>query len=72
MALWAVASSCKQYGMDSCDIKQTEPPSSWIILYGSAGIILGLWLLGKRVIQTVGKDIANITPARLVNGILNA
>lgn len=64
MALWAVASSCKQYGMDSCDIKQTEPPSSWIILYGSAGIILGLWLLGKRVIQTVGKDIANITPAR--------
>jgi phosphate/sulfate permease len=64
MALWAVASTCKEYGMDNCDIHQSSPPQSWIILYGAVGIILGLWLLGKRVIQTVGRDIASITPAR--------
>lgn len=64
MALWAVASTCKEFGMDNCDIRQSAPPQSWIILYGATGIILGLWLLGKRVIQTVGRDIAAITPAR--------
>jgi len=64
MALWAVASSCKVYGMSGCDIRQTAPPQTWIILFGVSGIVLGLWILGKRVIQTVGKDIASITPAR--------
>lgn len=64
MALWAVASTCKEFGMDKCDIHQSAPPQSWIIFYGATGIILGLWLLGKRVIQTVGRDIASITPAR--------
>lgn len=64
MALWAVASSCREFGMSGCDIRQTAPPQTWIILFGVSGIVLGLWLLGKRVIQTVGKDIASITPAR--------
>jgi phosphate/sulfate permease len=64
MALWAVASSCKELGMDHCDITQSKPPQSWILFFGCSGIVLGLWCLGKRVIQTVGKDIASITPAR--------
>jgi len=64
MALWAVASTCKATMMMGCDIHQSEPPKYWIIFFGASGIILGLWLLEKRVIQTVGKDIASITPAR--------
>ncbi|CBY31957.1 unnamed protein product [Oikopleura dioica] len=36
----------------------------FIIAYGCFGIIIGLWVLGRRVIETVGEDIAEITPAR--------
>lgn len=36
----------------------------WIIAYGCLGIVFGLWILGRRVIETVGEDIAEITPAR--------
>jgi len=50
--------------MEFCDIAQMDPPQPWIIGIGCAGIVVGLWTLGKRVIKTVGKDIAHITPAR--------
>jgi len=63
LALYSVAETCKPL-MASCNIDQMEPPKSWIIAIGCAGIVLGLWALGKRVIKTVGKDIARITPAR--------
>lgn len=62
MAVWAVIQTCTT--LAGCNIEQTEPPQLWIILFGCSGIVLGLWTLGKRVIQTVGKDIASITPAR--------
>ena len=62
MAVWAVIQTCTT--LAGCNIDQTEPPQLWIILFGCSGIVLGLWTLGKRVIQTVGKDIASITPAR--------
>lgn len=65
MAVWAVAMTCQTVaGMEGCNISQSEPPQLWIILFGCFGIVIGLWTLGKRVIQTVGKDIAMITPAR--------
>ena len=38
--------------------------SPYIIGYGCIGIVFGLWILGRRVIETVGEDIAEITPAR--------
>ena len=44
--------------------KKADAPDPWIIAYGCAGIVLGLWVLGRRVIETVGEDIAEITPAR--------
>ena len=63
LALYSVAETCKPL-MSACNIDQMNPPQSWIISIGCAGIVLGLWTLGKRVIKTVGKDIAKITPAR--------
>ena len=47
-----------------CPTDAGEAPVAWIIAYGCLGIVLGLWILGRRVIETVGEDIAEITPAR--------
>ncbi|XP_071803910.1 sodium-dependent phosphate transporter 2-like [Asterias amurensis] len=35
----------------------------WILLYGGAGISAGLFLLGRRVIETVGSDLTPMTPS---------
>lgn len=34
-----------------------------LLVYGGFGIILGLWILGRRVIETVGFNLTKITPA---------
>jgi len=36
----------------------------WILLLGGVGIISGLAMLGYRVIETVGKNITELTPSR--------
>jgi len=36
----------------------------WILAAGGAGIVLGLWLWGQRIIDRVGRDLAGITPTR--------
>lgn len=35
----------------------------WILLYGGFGISLGLWILGRKVIKTIGEDLTKITPS---------
>lgn len=35
----------------------------WILIYGGVGISLGLWVLGRKVIKTVGEDLTTITPS---------
>lgn len=56
LALWSI--------YQSASVEMNEAPSPLIIAYGCFGIVLGLWILGRRVIETVGEDIAEITPAR--------
>jgi PiT family inorganic phosphate transporter len=36
----------------------------WILIMGGTGIVLGLAVFGKKVIQTVGEKITRITPSR--------
>ncbi|CAL8096316.1 unnamed protein product [Calicophoron daubneyi] len=35
----------------------------WILFYGGLGISVGLWVWGRRVIQTIGEDLTTITPS---------
>lgn len=54
IALWAV------YTEGSA--RQEAETSILILLYGGLGISTGLWVWGRRVIRTLGQDLARITP----------
>eukprot|EP00794_Sanderia_malayensis_P011842 gene11842-13072_t len=34
----------------------------WILLYGGVGIVIGLFLWGRRVIETIGENLTPVTP----------
>uniref|UniRef100_H2M0M4 Phosphate transporter n=1 Tax=Oryzias latipes TaxID=8090 RepID=H2M0M4_ORYLA len=55
VALWLVYSTG--------DVMSTQPTPIWLLLYGGVGICVGLWVWGRRVIQTMGKDLTPITPS---------
>ncbi|XP_046479080.1 sodium-dependent phosphate transporter 1-A isoform X1 [Neodiprion pinetum] len=55
IALWAVYA-------DGSVRQETETPLP-ILLYGGLGISVGLWIWGRKVIRTLGQDLARITPA---------
>ncbi|KAM6389805.1 sodium-dependent phosphate transporter 1-like [Rhynochetos jubatus] len=45
------------------DVATKAATPIWLLLYGGAGICIGLWVWGRRVIQTMGKDLTPITPS---------
>lgn len=55
VALWMVYTSSS--------VISDEPIPIWLLLYGGVGICAGLWVWGRRVIQTMGKDLTPITPS---------
>ena len=58
LAIWAI--------YKDGNISMAGDSPIWVLLYGGVGISLGLILLGRRVIETMGKDLTPITPSRLV------
>jgi sodium-dependent phosphate transporter len=46
-------------------LQKSETPL-FILLYGGIGIAIGLWIWGRRVIETIGSDLTKITPSMYV------
>lgn len=44
-------------------VLQTGPVPIWLLAFGGCGISVGLWILGRRVIETIGKDLTSVTPS---------
>lgn len=42
-------------------VTQSAESPIWILAYGGIGMSIGLWCLGRRVIETIGHDITNLT-----------
>ncbi|XP_069038445.1 sodium-dependent phosphate transporter 1-B [Lepisosteus oculatus] len=55
VALWLV--------YESGQVASNTPTPIWLLLFGGVGICAGLWVWGRRVIQTMGKDLTPITPS---------
>lgn len=56
VALWMI--------YDQGGVMQDSATPVWLLFYGGIGICAGLWVWGRRVIQTMGKDLTPITPSR--------
>ncbi|XP_049435138.1 sodium-dependent phosphate transporter 1-A [Epinephelus fuscoguttatus] len=48
---------------ESGSVMSNTPTPIWLLLYGGVGICAGLWVWGRRVMQTMGKDLTPITPS---------
>ncbi|CAK8675795.1 unnamed protein product [Clavelina lepadiformis] len=56
IALWIV--------FQSGEVAQKAFTPWYLLVYGGVGISAGLWVLGRRVIQTIGSDLTRVTPSR--------
>lgn len=50
--------------VDSGELSQKSALPIWILLVGGVGIVLGLAMYGRKVIETVGTKITELTPSR--------
>ena len=50
--------------VETGQLSQKSPLPIWILLVGGVGIVLGLAMYGRKVIQTVGTKITELTPSR--------
>ena len=50
--------------VQSGELSQNSPLPIWILLVGGVGIVLGLAMYGRKVIETVGSKITELTPSR--------
>lgn len=48
------------------NVLMTAKPAVWILFYGGVGISVGLWIWGRKVMETIGTDLTVITPSRYV------
>ncbi|RTG81726.1 solute carrier family 20 (sodium-dependent phosphate transporter) [Schistosoma bovis] len=55
IGLWLIATTQSVDSSKTTDI--------WILVYGGVGISVGLWIWGRRVIQTLGEDLTKISPS---------
>jgi len=46
------------------EVSMKVPIPSWLLALGGGGIVIGLILLGRKVIETIGKKITEIVPSR--------
>jgi len=60
VSIWTIGTSA------SNELAAAAPAPLWILLYGGVGISIGLWVWGRRVIKTMGQDLAKITPSTFV------
>lgn len=57
VSIWVI---CSTPGWNS---SASTPAPAWVLLFGGLGITIGLWVWGRRVIKTMGEDLAKITPS---------
>ncbi len=58
VALWM------QYRTGQADGVDTGANEMGILMFGVAAMLLGLWIMGHKVIETIGSDITSVNAAR--------
>lgn len=53
-------------------VLQQNPMPIWVVCFASAGVVLGLVIYGRKVIETVGSSITALTPSRAFAATLAA
>lgn len=49
---------------NTMNVNQKEATPIYVLFYGVVSICIGLWILGHRVMKTVGQNMAEINPCR--------
>ena len=57
---------------NSQEVMMKVPVPMWILAMGGVGIVVGLIILGSRVMETIGKKITTIVPSRSFSAVFSA